>query len=98
MSMQDVLPPALSGAARMLRSAYPGGMPDTAYRAVLALLYEHFSDRNLTAVIAAVTGRDAATILNDIHACASSKQEPSATGAVRRLLEQHGLQAVRAED
>ncbi|MCX7291354.1 DUF3349 domain-containing protein [Janthinobacterium sp.] len=96
--MQDVLPPALSGAARMLRSAYPGGMPATAYRAVLALLSEHVSDRNLTAVMAAVTGKDAAAIFNDIHACASSKQEPCATGAVRRLPEQHGLQAVCAED
>lgn len=96
--MHDVLPPALSGAARMLRNAYPGGMPDMACQAVLALLHEHVSDRNLTAVMAAVTDKDAATILNDIHACASSKQEPSATGAVGRLLEQHGLQAVCAED
>ncbi|KAB8061621.1 hypothetical protein GCN74_03885 [Janthinobacterium sp. FT14W] len=87
MSMQDVLPPTLSG-----------GMPDTAYQAVLALLHEHFSDRNLTAVMAAVTGRNAASVFHDIHACASSKWEPSATGAVRRLLEQHGLQAVCAED
>ena len=47
MHMPDTLPPTLSGAAHMLRSAYPGGMPDTAYFAVLALLYEHFSDRNL---------------------------------------------------
>jgi hypothetical protein len=96
--MPDTLPPTLSGAARMLRSAYPGGMPDTAYFAVLTLLYEHFSDRNLADLMAAVTGKDAAEILNDIYACASSKPEPSAIAAARRLLERHGLQAVCAED
>lgn len=98
MSMQDVLPPTLSGAARMLRSAYPGGMPDTAYVPVLALLYEHFSDRKLSELMAAVTHKDAATVLNDIYACISSKPEPSTIEATRHLLERHGLQAVCAED
>ena len=98
MSTPDILPPTLSGAAHMLRSAYPGGMPDTAYFAVLALLYEHFSDRNLVELMAAVTGKDAATILNDIYACASSKPEASAIAAARRRLERHGLQAVCAEE
>ncbi len=98
MSMPDTLPPTLSGAAHMLRSAYPGGMPDTAYAPVLALLYEHFSDRNLTELMAAVTGKDAAVVLNDIYACASSKPEPSAIAAARRRLERHGLQAVCAEE
>ncbi|MCC7646332.1 MULTISPECIES: DUF3349 domain-containing protein [unclassified Janthinobacterium] len=98
MTMPETLHPTLSGAARMLRSAYPGGMPDTAYFHVLALLYEHFSDRNLAELMAAVTGKDAATILNDIYACASSKPAPSASAATRNLLAQHGLQAVCAED
>ncbi|WP_258194946.1 DUF3349 domain-containing protein [Janthinobacterium sp. PAMC25594] len=96
--MPDTLPPTLSGAAHMLRSAYPGGMPETAYVAVLALLYEHFSDRNLAELMAAVTGKDAATILNDVYACASSRPEAAAIAAARRLLERHGLQAVCAED
>ena len=98
MNMPNALPPTLSGAARMLRSAYPGGVPDTAYFAVLALLYEHFSDRNLTELMAAVTGKDAAQILNDIYACAGSKPEPSAIDAARQRLERYGLQAVCAED
>jgi hypothetical protein len=96
--MPDTLPTTLSDAAHMLRSAYPGGMPDTAYAPVLALLYEHFSDRNLTELMAAVTGKDAAVVLNDIYACASSKPEPSAIAAARRRLERHGLQAVCAEE
>ena len=98
MSMPDTLPPTLSGAAHMLRSAYPGGMPDTAYVAVLALLYEHFSDRNLTELMAAVTGKDAAAVLNDIYACASSTGDSAGIEAARRLLERHGLQAVCAEE
>lgn len=98
MNMPDALPPTLSGAAHMLRSAYPGGMPDAAYVPVLALLYEHFSDRNLVELMAAVTGKDAAVVLNDIYACASSKPEASAIAAARRRLERHGLQAVCAEE
>ncbi|CAM3218202.1 MULTISPECIES: DUF3349 domain-containing protein [Janthinobacterium] len=98
MSTPDTLPPILSGAARMLRSAYPGGMPDTAYFAVLALLYDHFSDRNLAELMAAVTHKDAETVLNDIYACASSQPEPSSVEAAKNLLAQHGLQAVCAED
>ncbi|PHV46831.1 hypothetical protein CSQ91_27830 [Janthinobacterium sp. BJB301] len=82
----------------MLRSAYSGGMPDTAYFAVLALLYEHFSDRNLAELMAAVTQKDAETVLNDIYACSSSKPEPSSVEAAKNLLAQHGLQAVCAED
>ncbi|NHQ88867.1 DUF3349 domain-containing protein [Janthinobacterium lividum] len=98
MSMPDTLPPTLSGAARMLRSAYPAGIPDSAYFAVLALLYEHFSDRNLAELMAAVTHKDTATVLNDIYACASSKPAQSTVAAARNLLTQHGLQAVCAED
>lgn len=98
MNLQDTLPPSLSGAARMLHSAYPGGMPDTAYMPVLTLLYEHFSDRNLAELVAAVTGKDVARVFNDIQACASSKLEPAAIDTVKSLLERHGLQAVCADD
>ena len=96
--MPDTLPPTLSGAAHMLRSAYPGGMPDAAYVAVLALLYEHFSDRNLSELMAAVMGKDAAAVLNDVYSCASSKPETSAIADARKLLARHGLQAVCAGD
>ena len=81
--MHNILPPALSGAVRMLRSAYPGGIPETAYVAVLVLLYEHFSDRNLTELLAAVMDKDAAAVLNDIYACASSKPEASVIASCR---------------
>lgn len=98
MSMPETLPPTLSGAARMLRGAYPAGIPDSAYRAILSLLDEHFSDRNLAELMAAVTGKDAAVVINDIYACASDKPAPSAIAAARNLLARHGLQAVCAED
>lgn len=98
MIVRDTLPQPLWSAARMLRSAFPDGIPDTAYKAVLTLLYEHFSDRHLAQLMAHATGRDAARVLNDSHACASGKPDTAAVEAVKRLLEQHGLQAVCAED
>lgn len=98
MTIQDTLPPPLWSAARMLRSAFPDGIPDTAYAPVLTLLYEHFSDRHLAELMAAVMHKDAAIVLNDIYACAGSKPEPPAVAAARSLLARHGLQAVCAED
>ncbi len=98
MTKQNQLPQPLWSAARMLRSAFPHGIPDTAYGPVLALLYEHFSDRHLAQLMADATGKDAARVLNDIHACAGSKPGTAATDSIRELLNQHGLQAVCAED
>ena len=98
MSIQHPLPAPLWGAARMLHSAYPDGMAETAYFPVLTLLYEHFSDRHLAQLMAHATGKDAARVVNDIHACASGKPDTAAVEAVKHLLEQHGLLAVCAED
>lgn len=98
MTKQNQLPQPLWSAARMLRSAFPPGIPDTAYGPVLALLYEHFSDRHLAQLMADATGKDAARVLNDIHACAGSKPCTAATDSIRELLNQHGLKAVCAED
>ena len=95
--MPYTLPPTLSGAARMLRNAYPGGIPEPAYWAILSLLYEYFSDRNLAELMAAVTGKDTPIVLNDIYACASSKPAAPAIAAARELLTRYGLQAVCAE-
>ncbi|MED5614433.1 hypothetical protein [Janthinobacterium sp. P210005] len=66
--MPDSLPPTLSGAARMLCSAYPGGMPDSAYFAVLDLLYEHFSDRNLAELMAAIAAVGNLLARHGLHA------------------------------
>ena len=98
MHLPETLPPTRSGAAHMLRSAYPGGMPATANFAVLALLYEHFSDRHLADLMAHATGKDAARVLNDMHACAGSQPDDAAIGAVRERLDRHGWQAICAED
>lgn len=81
----------------MLRSAFPDGIPLTAYFPVLALLYEHFSDRHLAALLAHATGKDAARVLNDIPASVGNRPG-SAAEALKKLLEQHGLLAIRAED
>lgn len=82
----------------MLRSAFPDGIPATAYVPVLAFLYEHFSGRHLAAPLAHATGKDTARVLNDIPACVGNKPGSAAAEAVQKLLEQHGLLAVCAQD
>lgn len=65
---------------------------------MLALPYEHFSDRRLSELMACATGKETARVLNDIHARAGGTPGAAATGAVEELLERPGLQAVCAED
>ena len=98
MIVRDTLPQPLWSAARMLRSAFPDGIPLMAYFPVLALLYEHFSDRHLADLMAHATGKDAARVLNDMHACAGSQPDDAAIRAVRERLDRHGWQAICAED
>jgi hypothetical protein len=72
-----LLDAVLLPAYRLLRSAYPDGMPQADYRAVLSLLYDHFSDRNLAALIAAFTGKAPEIVLNDLYGCAGAPVPPS---------------------
>ena len=82
----------------MLRSAFPDSIPATAYCPVLALLYEHFSDHHLAELLAHATGKDAARVLNDIPASVGNRPGSAAAEALKKLLEQHGLPAVCAQD
>ena len=92
------LHPSLSGAARMLRGAYPGGIPEAAYMPLLALLYAHFSDRNLADLIADVTGKDAARVLNELYVAASTPPPAAAIAAQKAVLEPHGWTAISTAD
>ncbi len=63
----------------MQRSAFADGIPATAYCPVLLLLYEHFFDRHLVELLAHATGKDAARVLNDIHAGIGKQPGSAAT-------------------
>ncbi|GAC1580837.1 MAG: hypothetical protein NVS3B20_11640 [Polyangiales bacterium] len=74
----------------MLACAYPNGVGDD-YLAVLALLHDHMSDRNLAEAMSFVTGNAEELVLNDIYA-ARSTQPPSHDEMMRarKILVRHG--------
>lgn len=51
----------------MLSKAFPTGIGEEEYYPLLALLYEHLTDRNLAEVIVLVTGKDSTVALSDVH-------------------------------
>ncbi|WP_189072729.1 DUF3349 domain-containing protein [Deinococcus sedimenti] len=63
----DALPDELKNGAQWLRHVFPDGIPEQQYHALLAVLDPEFSDRQLARLIAHVTGRDYAYVLNDLY-------------------------------
>ncbi|WP_347903499.1 DUF3349 domain-containing protein [Pseudomonas purpurea] len=86
------MPPELHassvGALDLLKGMYPTGIDEADYLPLLAVLYEHFSDRNLANLISNLTPKDSDVVLNDIYAAVSTKRpSPSAIEQVTKKLE-----------
>jgi Protein of unknown function (DUF3349) len=76
----------------VLSAAFPGGVPESQYLPLLAVLVERLSLRNVAELIAAHTGREWPVAYNDALAAESRSDElAAAAGEVRRLLERHGF-------
>lgn len=77
----------------MLRAAYPAGLPDSDYFAVLALLQPYMSDRGLAEAIALTFGREYIVVWNDIGRVAGTGIPSSeALERVRMRLTQAGYE------
>lgn len=84
---------------KMLQIAYPHGLPDADYQPLLALLYEHFSDRNLAELIATLSARDPDRVLNDIYRVHSTdKPDALQVARVQQHLEALGLGSLYSAD
>lgn len=80
---------------KMLQIAYPQGLPDADYRPLLALLYEHFSDRNLAELIATLSARDPDRVLNDMYRVhGTDKPDAANVKRVQQHLEALGLSSL----
>ncbi len=72
-----MLPEHLRSTGELLTAAYPDGLVESDYYAVLALLYDHLSDRNLAEVVSRVFGRDYFVTYNDIAKAVTTDRPPS---------------------
>jgi hypothetical protein len=85
------LGPELLETEAMIRAAYPGGVPESEYFALLAMLYAGMSFRTVATVVSYVTGKPYAGVYNDVLGAVSEPGLSAATiEQVRRKLQQHG--------
>ncbi|ERO64980.1 DUF3349 domain-containing protein [Pseudomonas piscis] len=99
MPLRTELDEPLAEAVSALKEAFPDGVATADYHALLAVLYEHFSDRNLALVVAQLTQRDPALVLNDIHqAVTLAKPSQQAIASLNTHLHRHGIAKLLADD
>lgn len=97
--MNPELHKSSAGELDLLKDIYPKDIDEADYLPLLAVLYEHFSDRNLASLISHLTPKDADVILNDIYAAASTKRpSPSAIERVTKKLEKHCFSLKNTDD
>ena len=72
-----MIPEHLASTHRMLQSAYPAGLPEADYFALLVLLSEQMCEENLAAVVALAFSREQLVVGNDA-AKAVTTHEPNA--------------------
>lgn len=65
--MQITIMIHLQSTYKLIQSAFPNGIEAQAYLALLSLLSEGMSDRNLAEVVAYYSGKDYSVVLNDVY-------------------------------
>ena len=94
-----MIPEHLRSTHTLLTRAYPDGVPDADYFAVLALLYEHLSNRNLAEVVSLAFRRDRGIAYNDVAQCVSTdRPAPEALSRVQTRLQSVGFEAWSHEE
>lgn len=76
----------------LLKRSFPCGLADDEYFAVMAVLCQHMSLRNLTDVLTMFTERDHAIVANDVYGAYTRVVDAALLGRVTRRLEESGLE------
>jgi len=88
MRLAEYLRPTLE----VLRRAFPSGVPDSDYLALLVVLQDHLSEENLAAVVAELVDGETVVVANDAAAaCSNRRPERRDVERVRALLASCGL-------
>jgi hypothetical protein len=91
------IPDYLAPTVELLRRAFPEGLDEPRYRAVLSLMAEHISARNFADAIALYSGRDYDRTYNDILGAYGVNIAPATLEAVRERLIACGFEAWKSE-
>ena len=71
----STVPSFLRSTWRMLVSAYPSGVPESDYLALIKALVEHASQRVIADIVSHFTGRKRAVVYNDVLGVAGGDPE-----------------------
>lgn len=94
-----MIPPHLDSTWGLLKRAFPDGILDADYFAVLEHLYPHMADGNIVIVVAEFTGREVGIVLNDVLGVGSGgRVDAEARASVGDRLRQAGFEEWVTED
>lgn len=75
---------------KLVECAYPEGIPDAEYMALLSILVEEMSFRVLATVIAHVKGGEYVMYLNEVYGCANKLYNEELLATIKGKLENCG--------
>lgn len=84
------MPKHLQPTVVLLKKSFPTGLEGNEYLAVIQLLYDNMSDRNLAEVLSFVTGKPYACCYNDICGICYRALEDSAYEFTKNRLYENG--------
>ncbi len=96
--MKEKIPEYLESTYRLLTCAYPDGIDNDTYKALLFLLYDHASDRHLAEVFAYVTDKEYYEIYNDALCISESRPVIKNLETIKQKLLQCGFDVWAKED
>lgn len=90
--MSKDIPEHLESTYKMIMSAFPNGIAEDSYDALIALLYDEMSDRNLAETLSYLNGEHYLMILQDVYRVAVDRGAIENLEEVRALLLKHGYE------
>ncbi|MEN7547393.1 hypothetical protein AAG747_05720 [Rapidithrix thailandica] len=93
------IPESLLSTSALLTESFPNGITQDEYKALIFILYEHMSDRNLSEVLSFFVDKDKIVISNDIPKhCTGQGLQLEMIKNVQENLNRHGFQEWIDED
>ena len=92
------IPDFLRSTYTMLHQAFPNGVDEESYLALLYLLYDYMADENLALIMSAFVDRSWGVITNDLYKIPQMKFNKKAIKEVKRKLDKCGFEDWKKEE
>lgn len=85
------IPNHLKSTISMIEKAFPHGIDEEQYFALLYSIYEYMSDENISIAVSIITGKNVATVTNDIYKAVQTSCHNINLAETQILLEKSGF-------